>query len=243
MLTVTIDRPTVRNAVDSETAAALAGSFRRFENDDVLSVAVLTGAQGIFCAGFDLKALASGGGNRLSETGDGPMGPTRMVLNKPVIAAIEGYAVAGGLELALWCDIRVAARDATLGVFNRRFGVPLIDLGTVRLPRMIGQGRALDLILTGRQVNAEEALRIGLVERLVEPGKALEEATKIARQIASFPHRAMRGDRRSVMNQWSLSLAEATLKEYKAGMDAIASGEAVEGAQRFAGGEGRHGKV
>src|SRR5207245_6556089 len=209
VLTVTIDRPTVRNAVDSETAAALAGSFRRFENDDVLSVAVLTGAQGIFCAGFDLKALASGGGNRLSETGDGPMGPTRMVLNKPVIAAIEGYAVAGGLELALWCAIRVAARDAPLGVFNRRFGVPLIDLGTVRVPRMIGQGRALDLILTGRGVEADEALRIGLVERLVEPGHALAAAQRLARELAAFPQGAMRADRQSTVNQWSLGFEDA----------------------------------
>ncbi len=202
---------------------------------------MLTGAGGSFCAGFDLKALAGGSGNRLSEGGQGPMGPTRMALSKPVIAAIEGYAVAGGLELALWCDLRVAAGDATLGVFNRRFGVPLIDLGTVRLPRMIGQGRALDLILTGRPVGGDEALRIGLVERLVEPGSALAEAQKIAREIAAFPQAALRGDRRSALNQWSLSLDQAMRAEYAGGVEVIASGEAQEGARKFADGMGRHG--
>jgi len=202
---------------------------------------VLTGAGGTFCAGFDLKALAAGSGNRLSEAGQGPMGPTRMALTKPVIAAVEGYAVAGGLELALWCDLRVAARDATLGVFNRRFGVPLIDLGTVRLPRMVGQGRALDLILTGRPVAAEEALRIGLVERMVEPGAALAEAQSIARQIAAFPQAALRGDRRSALDQWSLGLEEAMRAEYRGGVDVIASGEAQEGARKFVDGMGRHG--
>jgi len=241
VLTVTIDRPDLRNAVDSETAAALTDSFARFEADDALAVAVLTGAGGTFCAGFDLKALAAGSGNRLSEAGQGPMGPTRMALTKPVIAAVEGYAVAGGLELALWCDLRVAARDATLGVFNRRFGVPLIDLGTVRLPRMVGQGRALDLILTGRPVAAEEALRIGLVERLVEPGAALAEAQSIARQIAAFPQAALRGDRRSALDQWSLGLEEAMRAEYRGGVDVIASGEAQEGARKFVDGMGRHG--
>src|SRR5205807_4626317 len=183
VLTVTIDRPEVRNAVDSDTAAALADSFARFEVDPQLAVAVLTGAGGTFCAGFDLEALAAGSGNRLSEAGDGPMGPTRMSLSKPVVAAIEGHAVAGGLELALWCDLRVAARNATLGVFNRRFGVPLIDLGTVRLPRMIGQGRAMDLVLTGRPVPAVEALGIGLVERVAPPGEALTEAIALARRL------------------------------------------------------------
>jgi enoyl-CoA hydratase len=242
VLTVTIERPQVRNAVDPETAAALRESFERFDQDERLHVAVLTGAGGSFCAGFDLKALASGGGgSRLDEAGPGPMGPTRMALRKPVIAAIEGYAVAGGLELALWCDLRVAARDAILGVFNRRFGVPLIDLGTVRLPRLIGQGRALDLILTGRPVAGEEALRIGLVERLTDPGKALDEARRIARNIAAFPQQAMRGDRRSALNQWSLSLDEAMRAEHLAGIEALGSGEAREGARRFAKGEGRHG--
>lgn len=239
---VTIDRPEVRNAVDSETAGELARRFRQFDGDRRLAVAVLTGSGGNFCAGFDLKALAAGQGNRLSGTGDGPMGPTRLVLGKPVIAAIEGYAVAGGLELALWCDLRVAASNATLGVFNRRFGVPLIDLGTVRLPRLVGQGRALDLILTGRAVNAEEALRIGLVERVVEPGNALKEARHLATEIAQFPQGPLRGDRRSVLNQWSLSLEEAISAEYQSGVEAIASGEAQAGAQKFAAGKGRHGE-
>ena len=241
MLTVTIDRPSVRNAVDPETAIALESAFREFETDDDLSVAILTGAGGTFCAGFDLKAMAGGARYAVGETGPGPMGPTRMLLSKPVIAAIEGSAVAGGLELALWCDFRVASRDATFGVFNRRFGVPLIDLGTVRLPRIVGQGRALELILTGRPVKADEALRIGLVERLVEPGTALPETQHLAAQIAGFPQRGLRGDRRSVLKQWSLSLEEATLAEYLEGMSAMSSGEAVEGAKRFAEGTGRHG--
>jgi len=217
--------------------------FRRFDTDDALSAAVLTGAGGTFCAGFDLKALAAGADrNRLSETGEGPMGPTRMMLGKPVIAAIEGYAVAGGLELALWCDLRVVARDATLGVFNRRFGVPLIDLGTVRLPRMIGQGRALDLILTGRPVSAEEALRIGLVERLVEPGQALAAAQQLAGEIAKFPSGAMRADRLSVLQQWSLNPDDAMRAEYHGGIGVLSSGESQEGAKRFARGAGRHGQ-
>jgi enoyl-CoA hydratase len=241
VVTVTIERLEVRNAVDMQTAAALADCFRRFDSDATLSVAVLTGSGGHFCAGFDLKALAADSPDRLSETGEGPMGPTRMMLSKPVIAAIEGYAVAGGLELALWCDLRVAADDATLGVFNRRFGVPLLDLGTIRLPRLIGQGRALDLILTGRPVPAEEALRIGLVERLVEPGHALEKAQQLAHQIAEFPSGALRADRRSVVNQWSLSLDEAAEAESRGGIEVLRSGEAQEGASRFAKGAGRHG--
>jgi enoyl-CoA hydratase len=241
VMTVTIARPEVRNAVDPETAGALGDAFRDFEEDGSLAVAVLTGAGGNFCAGYDLKALASGAPNRLPEAGAGPMGPTRMNLSKPVIAAIEGYAVAGGLELALWCDLRVAAHNATLGVFNRRFGVPLIDLGTVRLPRLIGQGRALDMILTGRPVGAEEALQIGLVTRLVEPGRALDEARKLAREIAAFPSGALRVDRRSALNQWSLSLEEAADAEHRGGVDVLASGEAQQGAQRFSGGAGRHG--
>jgi enoyl-CoA hydratase len=241
VLTVTIMRPEVRNAVDLETAAALADAFRSFERDASLSVAVLTGSGGHFCAGFDLKALAAGSPSRLSETGDGPMGPTRLALSKPVVAAIEGYAVAGGLELALWCDLRVAATNATLGVFNRRFGVPLIDMGTIRLPRLIGHGRALDLILTGRPVASDEALRIGLVESLVEPGHALQGALALARQIAEFPQAALRADRLSAINQWSLSLEEAARAEHKGGVDVLASGEAQEGARRFAKGAGRHG--
>jgi len=241
VMTVTIARPEVRNAVDAETAAALADAFSQFEGDSNLAVAVLTGAGGNFCAGFDLKSLAATSPNRLPSGGQGPMGPTRMTLSKPVIAAIEGYAVAGGLELALWCDLRIAATGATLGVFNRRFGVPLIDLGTVRLPRLIGQGRALDMILTGRPVRAEEALQIGLVTRLVEPGRALAEAQTLAHQIAAFPSGAMRADRRSVLNQWSLSFAEAADAEHRGGIDVIASGDAQQGARRFSEGAGRHG--
>jgi enoyl-CoA hydratase len=241
VVTVTIQRPNARNAVDAETAVALAGAFHRFDSDDKLAIAVLTGAGGNFCSGFDLKALARGSGNAVDPAGDGPMGPTRMNLDKPVIAAIEGYAVAGGLELALWCDLRVAARDATMGVFNRRFGVPLADLGTVRLPRMIGQGRALDLILTGRPVGAEEALRIGLVERLVEPGAALPEALKLAHEIARFPQGSLRVDRRSVLNQWGLNLDEAAREESDGAAVVLSSGESLAGARRFVEGAGRHG--
>jgi enoyl-CoA hydratase len=241
VMTVTIARPQVRNAVDPATAQQLVECFERFAADDALAVAVLTGAGGNFCAGFDLKALAREEGNRLEETGPGPMGPTRMMLDKPVIAAIEGYAVAGGLELALWCDLRVAAQNATFGVFNRRFGVPLIDLGTIRLPRMVGQGRALDLVLTGRPVAADEALRIGLIDRLVEPGRALAEAQKLAGQIAEFPTRALRADRHSVLNQWSLTFDEAAKAEYRGGIEVLASGEAQAGARRFLKGAGRHG--
>jgi enoyl-CoA hydratase len=241
VVTVTIDRPAVRNAVDPDTARALERAFAAFDGDASLAVAVLTGAGGTFCAGFDLKAMAGGALYAVGETGPGPMGPTRMELGKPVIAAIEGYAVAGGLEIALWCDLRVAASDATLGVFNRRFGVPLIDLGTVRLPRLVGQGRALDLILTGRPVKADEALRIGLVERVVAPGSALAEAQALARGLASFPQGGLRADRRGVLHQWPLGWREATLAEYRQGMAVIQSGEATEGAKRFAEGEGRHG--
>ncbi len=241
VVVVTIDRPDVRNAVDPDTAGRLVDSFQRFAADDALGVAVLTGAGGNFSSGFDLKALARGGGNRLEETGPGPMGPTRMILDKPVIAAIEGYAVAGGLELALWCDLRVAARDATLGVFNRRFGVPLIDLGTIRLPRMIGQGRAMDLILTGRPVSAVEALGIGLVERLAPPGSALAEALALARMLADLPQGALRADRRSVLGQWALSPDDAMRAEYLGGFRVVESGEAQAGARRFSEGAGRHG--
>jgi len=242
VVTVTIDRPEVRNAVDAETASRLVDAFERFAADDELSVAVLTGAGGHFCAGYDLKAIARGAPMQLDETGPGPMGPTRMPLDKPVIAAIEGFAVAGGMELALWCDLRVAARDATLGVFNRRFGVPLIDLGTIRLPRMIGQGRAMDLILTGRPVTAVEALGIGLVERLVPPGAALTEATSLARMLAEYPQGALRADRRSLLGQWSLGIDEAMRAEYRGGFAVLASGEAQAGARRFSEGGGRHGE-
>lgn len=237
---VTIDRPEVRNAVDAVTAQALREAFERFNVDSALSVAILTGAGGTFCAGYDLKALAAGPIN-LTDEAHGPMGPTHMLLDKPVIAAIEGHAVAGGLELALWCELRVAARDAVLGVFNRRFGVPLIDGGTVRLPRMVGHGRAMELILTGRPVGAEEALRIGLVEQVVEPGRALDEARGLARRLAEFPQTALRADRHSVISQWSLGLPEALWSEHRRGAQVIVSGEAREGARRFAEGSGRHG--
>ena len=239
---VTIDRPALRNAVDRETAEALASAFRRFDADAGLAVAVLCGAGGTFCAGADLKAAASGRGNRLGREGDGPMGPTRMLLSKPVIAAVEGHAVAGGLELALWCDLRVAARDAVFGVYCRRFGVPLVDGGTVRLPRLVGMSHALDLILSGRGVSGDEALRMGLANRLVEPGRALEAAVELAQALARLPQRCMRGDRRSAYDQWDLELGEALANETQIGLGVIASGETLEGAKRFAGGAGRHGR-
>jgi len=241
VLVVTINRPEARNAVNRATAQALADAFRSFDADDRLCVAVLTGAEGTFCAGADLKGVASGQGNARTEDGDGPMGPTRMLLSKPVIAAVEGYAVAGGLELALWCDMRVAARDAVFGVFCRRFGVPLVDLGTVRLPRLIGHSHALDLILTGRGVSGEEALRMGLANRLVERGQALEAALELARSLAKLPQACMRSDRLSSYEQWSMPIAEAIRNEFRRGMQVIESGETVAGAKRFAGGEGRHG--
>jgi enoyl-CoA hydratase len=241
VLTVTINRPEVRNAVDSATADALADAFKQFEADDELCAAVLTGAGGTFCAGADLREVADGRRTAIDENGAGPMGPTWLQLSKPVIAAVEGHAVAGGLELALWCDLRVAARDAVFGVFNRRFGVPLIDLGTVRLPRMIGQSRALDLILTGRGVSGEEALQMGLVNRLVEPGKALESAIELAQTLASFPQHGLRADRMSVYEQWSLSWEDARRNELKHGLKVLASGESRAGAQRFTSGEGKHG--
>jgi enoyl-CoA hydratase/carnithine racemase len=242
VLTVTINRPQVRNAVDSATAAALANTFKEFEADDALCAAVLTGAGGTFCAGADLREVAEGRRTTVEESGPGPMGPTWLQLSKPAIAAVEGHAVAGGLELALWCDLRVAARDAVFGVFNRRFGVPLIDLGTVRLPRMIGQGRALDMILTGRAVSGEEALQIGLVNRLVEPGKSLAVAQEMAHALAAFPQHGLRADRMSVYEQWSLSPEEARRNELKHGLRVLASGESRTGAQRFASGEGKHGE-
>jgi enoyl-CoA hydratase len=238
---VTIDRPQVRNAVDFATAQALAEAFRGFDSDAALSAAVLTGAGGTFCAGADLKAASEGRGNRVDEAGDGPMGPTRMQLGKPVIAAVEGYAVAGGLELALWCDLRVAGRDAVFGVYCRRWGVPLIDGGTIRLPRLVGQSHALDLILTGRGVSGDEALRMGLTNRLVENGKAFETALALARDLARFPQRCLRGDRRSALEQWSLDLPAALRQETQIGIEVIRSGETIEGATRFARGAGRHG--
>jgi enoyl-CoA hydratase len=242
VLTVTINRPHVRNAVDSASAAALAEAFKKFEADDTLCAAVLTGAGGTFCAGADLREVADGRRTAIDENGTGPMGPTWLQLSKPVIAAVEGHAVAGGLELALWCDLRIAARDAVFGVFNRRFGVPLIDLGTVRLPRIIGQGRALDLILTGRAVTGEEALQIGLVNRLVEPGKVLTVAQDLAQTLAAFPQHGLRADRMSLYEQWSLSPEEARRNELKHGLQVLASGESRAGAQRFTSGEGKHGE-
>jgi enoyl-CoA hydratase len=238
---VTIDRPHVRNAVDGSTAAALAQAFRRFDGDDALAVAVLTGAAGAFCAGADLKAVAVGEGNRVTLDGDGPMGPSRMLLSKPVIAAVEGYAVAGGLELAIWCDLCVAARDAVFGVFCRRWGVPLMDGGTIRLARRIGHSHALDLILTGRGVSGEEALRMGLANRVVEPGAALSTAIALAKQLAAFPQRCLRSDRLSSYRQWDLSQPDALLEETRMGLEVITSGDTAAGAQRFAAGAGRHG--
>jgi enoyl-CoA hydratase/carnithine racemase len=239
---VTINRPEARNAVDRDTADALARAFRRFDSDEALSVAILTGAGGAFCAGADLKAVATDSGNRVTRDGAGPLGCTRMLLGKPVIAAVEGHAVAGGLELALWCDLRVAARDAVFGVYCRRFGVPLIDGGTVRLPRLIGMSHALDLILTGRGVTGEEAFRIGLANRLSESGGALDAARELAAQIAAFPQRCMRSDRLSAYEQESLGRAAALRNEYRHGLATIRSGETVAGARRFASGAGRHGK-
>jgi enoyl-CoA hydratase len=238
---VTIDRPEVRNAVDVPTARALADAFRRFDADDAARLAVLTGEGGYFCAGADLKAVAAGEIRDFSPEADGPMGPTRMQLNKPVIAAIEGHAVAGGLELALWCDLRVVAEDAVLGVFCRRFGVPLIDLGTIRLPRLIGHSRAMDLILTGRPVSAEEAATMGLANRVVPAGRALESAVELAEEIAKHPQQCMCGDRRSAIEQWAMTEEEAMRNELRIGVDTIESGETVSGAQRFRGGVGRHG--
>jgi enoyl-CoA hydratase len=234
--TVTLDRPEARNAVDRATAETLAEAFRAFDADPAQSVAVLTGAGGTFCAGADLKALD----NRVEPEGDGPMGPTRLRLGKPVIAAMEGYAVAGGLELALWCDLRVAAEDAVLGVFCRRWGVPLVDGGTVRLPRLVGTSRAMDLVLTGRPVTAPEAERIGLVNRVVPPGTALPAAQALAAELAAYPQTCLRQDRLSLLEQEGLDEVAAMSGELRHGLVSFADG-AVEGAARFAGGEGRHG--
>jgi enoyl-CoA hydratase len=243
VLIVTIDRPAVRNAVDRPTAEHLAEVFGDFDADESLSVAVLTGAGGTFCAGADLKGVSEGRGNRVDDdiAAHGPMGPTRMDLSKPVIAAVEGFAVAGGLELAIWCDLRVAARDATFGVYCRRWGVPLVDGGTVRLPRLVGHGRAMDLILTGRGVGADEARAIGLADRVVEPGHALAAAVSLAHELAALPQRCMRSDRRSAIDQWSLDHDAAMVNETRLGLETIASGETLEGASRFAAGAGRHG--
>lgn len=238
---VTINRPQVRNAVDGPTARELAEAFIAFDEDDELSVGILTGADGAFCAGADLKAVSEGRGNRVHESGLGPMGVSRMLLTKPVIAAVEGHAVAGGLELALWCDMRVAAEDAVFGVYCRRWGVPLVDGGTIRLPRLVGHSNAMDLILTGRGVSGEEARCMGLANRIVPKGEALAAAKELGLQLARFPQRCMRSDRLSAYEQWSLPLDEALINEYSHGWATIQSGETREGADRFAAGEGRHG--
>ncbi len=241
-LIVSIDRPERRNAVDFKTSKVLVEKFKEFENDSSLSVAILTGSGGQFCAGADLQSIAKGALNRMLIEGDfAPMGPTRLRLSKPVIAAIEGYSVAGGLELALWCDLRVAAQSSKFGVFCRRFGVPLIDLGTIRLPRLIGQSRAADMILTGREVAADEALSFGLVNRLCDDGEALNEALKLAEQLAKFPQACLRSDRRSMYEQWDLSESEAIKNEIRLGMATVASGEMIFGASAFSDGKGRHG--
>ena len=245
--TVTLNRPAARNAVDGPTARLLTQALRDFDADPEACVAVLTGAGGQFCAGADLKTVALGVGHadalafNTDMDQDGPMGPSRLQLGKPVIAAVEGYAVAGGLELALWCDLRVASSTAVFGVFCRRFGVPLIDGGTVRLPRLIGQSRALDLILTGRAVDAAEALSMGLANRVVPAGTALNAALELARQIAAHPQQCMRNDRASVLAQGSLSMRDALAQEFALGASTLQSGETVSGAQRFAAGAGRHG--
>ena len=241
---VTIDRPEARNAVDRPTAEALLDAFTRIDTDDALAAAVLTGADGTFCAGADLKAMSEPGGERvnsLSPDGDGPMGPSRMQLTKPVIAAVEGHAVAGGLELALWCDLRVAAEGAVFGVFCRRWGVPLVDGGTVRLPRIIGQGPALDMILTGRAVQADEALRLGLANRVVPAGTARDAAVALATELAALPQVCLRNDRASVYAQWDLDLSDALRREAELGIDTLRAPGAMDGAARFARGAGRHG--
>jgi enoyl-CoA hydratase len=238
--TVVLRRPHARNAVDGPTARALADAFRDFDADESRSVAVLYGDGGTFCSGADLKAIGTDAGNRVDETGDGPMGPTRLRLGKPVIAAIEGYAVAGGLELAVWCDLRVAAEDARLGVFCRRWGVPLIDGGTVRLPRLVGTGRALDLVLTGREVSAQEAREMGLVDRVVPTGTARRAAEELAHQLSELPQVCLRQDRLSLLEQHGLPEEEAMANELRHGLVSLGSG-ALDGARRFASGEGRHG--
>jgi enoyl-CoA hydratase len=243
LLHVRINRPEQRNAVDRPTAEALAAAFRSFEADADLRVALLSGAGGHFCAGADLKAVAADSArrNRIDPEGDGPMGPTRMQLSKPVIAVVSGYCVAGGLELALWCDLRVADETAVFGVFCRRFGVPLIDGGTVRLPRLIGMSRALDMMLTGRGVAAPEALAFGLANRVVPADRLMAEAEQLALQIAAFPQTCMRNDRRSAYGQWGLSSEQALAEEFRLGLETLGSGETAAGANRFREGVGRHG--
>lgn len=239
--TVVLARPEARNAVDRTTAEALAAAFRQFDADPEAQVAVLWGEGGDFCAGADLKAVADGHGNRLAPDGDGPMGPTYMKLRKPVIAAVAGHAVAGGFELAIWCDLRVVEEGATFGVFCRRFGVPLVDGGTVRLPRLIGLSRALDLILTGRSVGAKEALEMGLANRVVATDSSRQEAEALARSLTRFPPVCLRNDRASTYESMSLTLEEGLLNELQRGLSTLQSGEGYAGARRFVGGDGRHG--
>ena len=242
---VSINRPHCRNAVDGATAQKLYDAFVGFDHDESASVAVFTGTGGYFCAGADLKAVATGDPNKKRELGGhdtmAPMGPSRLRLSKPVIAAVEGFPMAGGMELALWADMRVVAEDATFGIFCRRFGVPLIDLGTIRLPRLIGHSQAIDLILTGRPVGAQEALRMGLANRIVRRGEAAARAIALAREIAAFPQNCMRADRLSELRQWNLSEEDAILNEMAGGLRVIASGETLSGATCFASGVGRHG--
>jgi enoyl-CoA hydratase len=239
---VTINRPERRNALDAPTASALADAFRAFDANDAQAVAILTGAAGTFCSGFDLKSVADNTNPpQINEEGDGPLGVTHMLVSKPVVAAVEGYAVAGGLELALWCDLRVAAENAVFGVYNRRWGVPLVDGGTIRLPRLIGQSHALDLILTGRSVSGQEALTMGLANRLTAPGAAFEVAFELAENLARVPQRGLRADRLSAYEQWSLSWEDALRNENRRGRQVLDSGESVAGARRFAAGHGRHG--
>ncbi|MEU0612827.1 crotonase/enoyl-CoA hydratase family protein [Streptomyces albogriseolus] len=237
--TVVLSRPEARNAVDGPTAVELADAFRAFEADEEARAAVLWGEGGTFCAGADLKALGTERANRVAEDGDGPMGPTRLRLSKPVIAAVSGHAVAGGLELALWCDLRVAEEDAVFGVLCRRWGVPLIDGGTVRLPRLIGTSRAMDMILTGRPVPAAEAYAMGLANRVVPVGRARTEAEELAASLARFPQACLRSDRASVLEQEGLDEEEALAAELRQGAAVLA--ESLEGAARFASGAGRHG--
>ena len=242
VFTVVLDRPQARNAVDGPTARELADAFREFDADPSAAVAVLWGAGGTFCAGADLKSLGTQQANRVNAEGDGPMGPTRMRLSKPVIAAVSGYAVAGGLELALWCDLRVAEQDSTFGVFCRRWGVPLIDGGTVRLPRIVGAGRAMDMILTGRAVGATEALQMGLVNRVVPSGESRRAAEELAADLAALPQTCLRSDRMSALEQQGMEEDAAIANELRHGMTALADAEgALAGAQRFASGAGRHG--
>ncbi|TFG18174.1 MAG: crotonase/enoyl-CoA hydratase family protein [Promethearchaeota archaeon] len=240
--TIIIDNPESRNAVDGKTALELANTFKIFEEDPSALIAVLWGKNGTFCSGANLKAILGGNRNRIERDGDGPMGPTRMMLTKPVIAAIAGHAVAGGLELALWCDLRVVEKSAIFGVFCRRFGVPLIDGGTVRLPRLIGMSHALDMILTGRPVTAQEAYHWGLANRIVEDGKSRQKAEELAKEIAKFPQICMRNDRLSVYTQFGLKFEDAIKTEFEYGLNTLESGEYLEGSREFSQGKGKHGK-